>query len=43
MDMAAASVLERQKLNRQHCIEMADETGEIVFTVKFGEVVKVES
>jgi hypothetical protein len=41
-DMAAASVLERSRTNLHHRIEVADESGEIVLTVAFGDVVAIE-
>jgi hypothetical protein len=42
-DMAAATVLEQSKINLHHRIEVADESGQIVVTVEFGDVVKVEA
>jgi hypothetical protein len=43
LDMSAASVLEHRKLNLHHRIEVADETGRLVLTVKFGDVLSVET
>jgi hypothetical protein len=43
LDMSAASVLEHRKINLHHRIEVADETGEVVLRVEFGDVVTVES
>ena len=41
-DMSAASVLEHGKINLHHRIEVADESGSIVSTVEFGDVVAIE-
>jgi hypothetical protein len=41
--MAALSVAERQHLDVHHRIEVRDETGEPLFTVEFGDVVKIEA
>ena len=43
LDMAAASVRERGKLDLHHRIEVTDDLGEHLLTVKFGDVVTVES
>jgi hypothetical protein len=43
LDMSAASVLEHHKLNLHHRIEIANSSGEILATVEFGDVVKVEA
>jgi hypothetical protein len=43
VDMSAASILEHRKINLHHRIEMADESGEILATVEFGDVISVES
>jgi hypothetical protein len=40
LDEAAATVLEHQRFDADYAILVADEAGEIVFTVKFGEVVE---
>jgi hypothetical protein len=42
LDMSAMSVLEHAKINLHHRIEVADDGGEIVLTVEFGDVVRVE-
>ena len=42
LDMSAASVLEHGRINLHHRIDVADERGEIVLTVEFGDVVTVE-
>lgn len=42
IDMSAASVLEHHKINLHHRIEVADEAGQTVLTVEFGDVVSVE-
>lgn len=41
--MSAASILEHRRLNLHHRIEIADEHGEILQIVEFGDVVTVES
>jgi hypothetical protein len=43
INMAAVSVLEERLFNPRHHIEVTDEAGEVLFTVSFGEVVKVET
>ena len=43
IDMAAASVLENHRINLHHRIEIADETGEVVLTVEFGDVLSIEN
>lgn len=43
LDMSAASVLEQRKINLHHRIEVADENGDHVLTVEFGDVVTVET
>jgi hypothetical protein len=43
VEMAALSVAERQHLDVHHRIEVRDETGEPLFTVEFGDVVKIEA
>jgi hypothetical protein len=43
VDLAAAGVRERRKLCPRHRIDVADERGEVLATVRFGDVVKVES
>jgi hypothetical protein len=43
IDMAAANVLESQSLNCRHRIEVTNEAGEIVLTLKFGDVVSVQA
>jgi hypothetical protein len=43
LDMTAASVLEQRKINLHHRIEVADEQGQTVITVEFGDVVKIET
>jgi hypothetical protein len=40
--MTAASVLEHGRINLHHAIEVADETGQVLERVEFGDVVKVE-
>ena len=42
LDMSAASVLEHQKISLDHSIEVADEGGQRLLTVRFGYVVTVE-
>jgi hypothetical protein len=43
LDMSAASILEHRKVNLHHRIEVGDDTGQIVLTVEFGDVVTVEA
>ena len=43
VEMAALSVAEHQHLNVHHRIEVADEAGTFLFTVEFGDVVKIEA
>ena len=43
LDMSAASVLEQRKINLHHRIEVADDKGQTVLTVEFGDVVRIES
>ena len=43
VDMTAASVLEQRKINFGHRIEVANDSGEIVHTVRFGEVIEIVS
>jgi hypothetical protein len=43
VDMSAASVLEHRKLNLHHKIEVADQNGDIVEIVEFGDVLTVQS
>ena len=43
VDMSAASVLEHRKLNLHHKIEVADQNGDIVQIVEFGDVLTVKS
>jgi hypothetical protein len=43
IDMAAASVLEHRKVNLQHRIEVEDEAGQVLETVKFGDAVANET
>jgi hypothetical protein len=43
LDMSAASVLEHRKINLHHRIEVANARGQIVLTVEFGDVVRIES
>jgi hypothetical protein len=42
-DMSAASIIERGKINLHDCIEVADEGGQIITKVEFGDVVRVET
>ena len=42
LSMAAASIVEMQKLDRRHFIEVANEAGEVVHQARFGDVIKVE-
>lgn len=42
LDMTAASVLETRKVNLHHRIDVANESGEIVCTVAFGDVLTIE-
>jgi hypothetical protein len=37
VDMSAASILENRRLTLSHSIEVADESGRIVKTVRFGD------
>lgn len=39
--MAAASVLEQRKFDGDHKIQVADQSGDIVFTVSFREVIQI--
>ena len=41
LSMAAASIIETHKLDLRHFIEVANEAGEVIDTVKFGDVVSV--
>ena len=41
-DMAAASILERHKLDLAHRIEVADERGQVLHVVTFGDAVEVK-
>lgn len=41
VDMTAASVLEHRQIDLHHRIDVADDTGGILCTVHFGDVVKV--
>ena len=43
LDMTAASVLERRKINLHHRIEVANASGEHVLTVEFGDVITIET
>lgn len=43
LDMSAVSIRERAKLNLHHRIEVANDAGEIVLTVEFGDVVAIQS
>lgn len=43
VEMSGASVVERRALNLDHCIEVADASGGIVATVRFGDVVRIEA
>lgn len=43
VDMSANSILEHQKVNLHHSIEVADETKQVILTVEFGDVITVES
>jgi hypothetical protein len=42
VDMTAASVLERRKINLHHRIEVADESGQVRHVVEFGDVIRIE-
>lgn len=42
LDLAAASILEQRKVNIHHRIEVADPAGEILLTVEFGDVIRIE-
>jgi hypothetical protein len=41
--MAAASVLERRKINLHHSIEVEDETGQVLHTILFGDAITIET
>jgi hypothetical protein len=43
VDMSAASVVEHRKLNLHHRIDVAGQSGERLFTIKFGDVVAIET
>ena len=40
-NMAAVSVTEHGRINLSHHIDIADETGQVLSTVRFGDVVKI--
>jgi len=42
LSMAAASVVEAQKIDLRHYIEVANEAGEVIHSVAFGDVVEVK-
>lgn len=42
LSMAAASVVEAQKLDLHHHVEAAKEAGEVIHTVAFGDVIDVK-
>lgn len=41
-DLAAASLVEHGRIVRSHRIDVADQSGAVVLTVRFGDVVAVE-
>lgn len=41
-DMASVSIVEQGRINLRHRIEAADEAGETIAVVKFGDVVTIE-
>lgn len=41
-DMASVSIVEQGRINLRHRIEVADEAGETIAVVKFGDVVTIE-
>jgi hypothetical protein len=43
LDMSAASVLEHRKINLHHAIIVADDTGQNILTVEFGDVLTVQT
>ena len=43
VEMAALSVAERQHLALHHRIEVTDESGMLLVTVEFGDVVRIET
>jgi hypothetical protein len=43
LDMSAASILERHRINLRHRIEVTNEKGELALAVEFGEVVTIET
>ncbi len=43
LDMTAASVLEQHKINLHHRIQVTNESEQDVLTVRFGDVITVES
>jgi hypothetical protein len=43
VEMSAASILERGRINLNHRIDVADESGRVVLAVEFGDVVTVEA
>ena len=42
VDMTAASVTEQRRVNLHHRIDVANEQGETVLSVEFGDVIKIE-
>lgn len=42
-DILAATILEQGKINFEHRIDVVDEAGEAVLSVKFGDVVIIEN
>jgi hypothetical protein len=43
LEMSAASILEQQRINLRHRIEVTNDTGELDLTVEFGDVVTIET
>ena len=41
-DLAAASVIDHGRINLSHRIEIADESGQTLLTVTFGDAVRIE-
>jgi hypothetical protein len=41
VELAGANVLEHRKLDLSHLIDVADESGRVLFTVRFGDVLTV--
>ena len=42
LSMAAASIVESRKLDQRHRIEVANEAGEVIHRVSFGDVITVK-